>query len=104
MKIRVSNHVACAWNWGLGYDEAHEEDTSGFRVTLMKSHPGWELAREVISHLPGFLPSVVADTAWYERMDERFSANIVDLPIDAETAVELYHPFWQIINSRKPEE
>lgn len=98
LKIKVSRHVACCWNWTLQFHEDHEDDESGWTLTLAKSHPVWEIIRDLISHLPGYLPMWVQERDWYERMDSQYSADIAALSISDRMASLLSPPFWGMVN------
>lgn len=99
LKLRVSKHVVCAWNWLLVYDPSHNSMTSGYTILLRKSHPGWEFARHLVSHIPEPLLEVIETMPWWEKLCERWSAEIAEIEVGSDTAYALYPPLVEMVNT-----
>lgn len=104
LKIKVSDHVVCAWTWGLTLSRNPDSGGALFTLTLRKSHPAWELFEEFISHLPGMACTYISETDWYRRMDEKHSADVADLEISEEMAKTLYFPLWQLAKQHEDDD
>lgn len=97
LRIKVSQHVACTWTWGIEHTFAEDESVAGYYVVLRKKHPLFELAQEVLSHLPEHVNTLVRDSAFYERLVERYSVDVARIPVPDVTARELWPPLWEFV-------
>lgn len=95
LKLKVSRHVVCAWSWSLVSTLPTDDDPTEYSVVLRKSHPWWEMACHYLSHLPDPLDEWVAGTAWFRRLEERYSVDIVEIDVPDELAQLLYLPLWE---------